>query len=799
VEFVHAARVVDHSVGPSNPLLATRLPGHACPGVVFGHAAELDEAPDGDLGIDVDHEQRRHVVAARFDEQRDVEHDHVVGLRRLDQLTCHLFADRRMHDCVQRSELVVITEDLGCDGCAIERSVGGDDGRPEVVDHRDEDRHARLLEFTHDAVGVDHPCTELLESSRHGRLPGTDSTSETDEQHPQDSTPTHPWRSGSLPIAGDPVPYAERIQLRRRVLSDREDRQVDPSHTAGSGAGVSIRGLRVTSGGPRRPSTPSPDTTAPFRPPILIIRVGTTAISAILALGPLFDGDYETAAWAAAIVAYTVFRTLRPLRFEDDSISFVRVLLEAGLMTAAVASTGYWGSPLVFSLLTAVAVAGFARGFVFAFEIAIATILAVGIPDVLRPDFVAADLRLGAQWAVEILLVALVAGYTRRLSGEANLQHSLALDRVGRLSDANELLYSLHRVAQDLPASLDLDEALDSILDRLNELFECDAAAILLRDDTDDTWRVVKAEGVRAAGNLSLDDLATPLRQTARVRRVVSAGNLAESGTLGMAPRSGSGIYAPLLSRGKLIGLLGVEHGNVDHFVTRDLELLQGIHEPAALAIDNAWTFARLRTVGADEERTRIARDLHDRIGQSLAYLAFELDRIVRKGDKGEDVVPALGELREDVRGVIREVRDTLYDLRTDVSEAKDLRATLSEFLDRVRDRSQLETVFRVDEEVRLPIPQERELWRIAQEAITNVERHAKAHRVTVTWRCDEMDALLEVSDDGRGFPVGRAGRLDSYGLVGMRERASAIGATFEVESELGRGTRVRCALDRTQ
>ena len=100
--------------------------------------------------------------------------------------------------------------------------------------------------------------------------------------------------------------------------------------------------------------------------------------------------------------------------------------------------------------------------------------------------------------------------------------------------------------------------------------------------------------------------------------------------------------------------------------------------------MDNARWFARLRTVGADEERTRIARDLHDRIGQSLAYLAFELDRIVKADGQAKPVGTQLERLRADVRGVIGEVRDTLYDLRTDVTDTKDMPATLREFLDRV-------------------------------------------------------------------------------------------------------------------
>jgi len=87
-------------------------------------------------------------------------------------------------------------------------------------------------------------------------------------------------------------------------------------------------------------------------------------------------------------------------------------------------------------------------------------------------------------------------------------------------------------------------------------------------------------------------------------------------------------------------------------------------------------------------------------------------------------------------------------------------------------------------------------MWRIAQEAISNVERHAQASRVSLQWRCDGSSALLVVADDGQGFPIGKSGRLDSYGMLGMRERADAIGAVLEFESTQGRGTTVRCRLE---
>lgn len=526
-----------------------------------------------------------------------------------------------------------------------------------------------------------------------------------------------------------------------------------------------------------------------------MIRWGTTAVSLVLASPGLQDFDRRLIVTCAALLAYTVFRTVRPLRYGEDTSSMLLVLAEVAATVLGLTTTGYWTSPLAFSLLTAVAVAGFARGFGFGVRIALVAILAISIPWALEPTFSSDDARTSVQWSMEVLLVALVAGYARRISGEAEQAQSQAMVRLGRLSDANALLYQLHQVTQTLPASLDLDEVLDATIEQLIDLFDYDALTVLVYDDTDERWHSVRRDGGRPPTDLSTDALPPPLARALRLRGLVSEANLLASGGPGLAGSSGSGLYAVLPARGSIIGLLAVEHRDAHHYTTRDIELLSGFAEPAALAIDNARWFSRLRTVGADEERTRIARDLHDRIGQSLAYLAFELDRIVKNVTREDPVTQALDQLRADVRGVIGEVRDTLYDLRTDVTEAQSLPSTLEGFLNRVRDRSGLRVSLRAQETGRLPILQERELWRVAQEAVTNVERHARATQITITWRCDGRDAVLEVADDGIGFPIGTAGRLDSYGILGMRERAASIGATLTVDSEPGKGTRVRCAL----
>ena len=187
------------------------------------------------------------------------------------------------------------------------------------------------------------------------------------------------------------------------------------------------------------------------------------------------DGDVRVLVFGGIILAYTVFRTLRPIRYEDGPGTVWGVLAEVALCVVVVCTTGYWESPFIFSLMTAVIVAGFARGFGFAIASASGA-AAVSIPylfgatenDHAHPQF-------SAEWASSCCSWPLVAGYARRISGEAERQHSLALDRLGRLADANALLFSLHRVTQTLPASLDLDEVLDTTISRLRDLFDFDS------------------------------------------------------------------------------------------------------------------------------------------------------------------------------------------------------------------------------------------------------------------------------------------------------------------------------------
>ena len=561
---------------------------------------------------------------------------------------------------------------------------------------------------------------------------------------------------------------------------------------------VERRRARTTRSGPdRRADTVSGGAgrlSQSVAPPLAPFRWAAIGVGLVVAYPDLKFASYRLILGALVLIAYAAYRGWRPIPYTDDRSTAGPMLGEFAVATGVVLLTGAWSSPYVFSLLPAAMLAGFSRGSVFAFRLTLVCSVIVSTWHLLfRHSTATESIRDCAAWLAVTSLVAITSGVARQVSRESARQQSLALDRLGRLAEANALLFSLHRVAQTLPASLDLDEVLDSSITRLRDLVEFDSVTVLLYEESDGSWVPVRRKGNRDQPTLDSESLPDPLQRALQARGTVSEPDLVGAGQAGLAPLARSGLYCSLRSRGAQIGLIAVESEATAHYGTKDIELLNGLVEPLGVAIDNARWFSRLRSIGADEERSRIARDLHDQIGQSLAYLGFELDRAVR-ATKRSKFQPVLIDLRDQVRSVVTEVRETLYDLRADVSDVQDVGTTMQMFCDRVHERSGLEIHIERHETGRLPLLQERELWRIAKEAVMNAERHSKAGLLTISWECDGKRAVLEVADDGIGFDR-RRGREDSYGMTGMRERATTIGASLDIRSARGAGTTVRVVL----
>ena len=247
-------------------------------------------------------------------------------------------------------------------------------------------------------------------------------------------------------------------------------------------------------------------------------------------------------------------------------------------------------------------------------------------------------------------------------------------------------------------------------------------------------------------------------------------------------------MYSALRARGQMVGLVAVEHPDAEHFSDRHVNLLNGLTEVLALTIDNARWFRRLRSVGAEEERVRIARDLHDRLGQWLTYISFELERIISGGPLNDD----LSRLHSDVRSAITELRETLVQLRSTVTEGNPFESVAVTVIDRFERRNSTTATFTVTHPgQRAPARAEHEVFRILQESLNNIEKHAKASHVDIIWTVSGEKARLTISDNGRGFDMAGTTRVDAYGLVGMRERANAVGAKLEMQSAPGQGTTV--------
>jgi len=551
---------------------------------------------------------------------------------------------------------------------------------------------------------------------------------------------------------------------------------------------------------PRRPVEAAerpPRRTGPLlrTPSISPFRWGALLASVIVASPRLAEADWGIWAGIAAPLLYAAFRSARPIRYDAGRTTTVALWLDALIHTEVVLLTGAWDSPFVFTLIPPVLQAGFARGSGHAARMAGVIVLLVSGPHMMVTQELREGVLGAAAWFAILLVVAVLSGFAQQVSSESVRQQTITLDRLHKLSEANALLFQLHRVTQSLPASLDLDELLDASVARIGELLSYDHLTVLLYEESTRTWVPVRTRGNWQRQPIPTLQLPPPLVRARMSLKVVAEPDLGPPRS-GLAQGTRSGLYAALQARGALVGLVALESGEPHRFGTREIELLSGIIEPLGIAIDNARWFGRLRAIGAEEERSRIARDLHDQIGQSLASLAFGLDHLKRTLSRGGDASLEVDELSAQLRGTIREVREALYDLRTGVSDTTDLPSAMSVFLDRVSNRSGLQVSLRSDGAGRLPLPVEREVWWIAREAVANVERHADADHCDVSWTVTPTAAELTVADDGVGFAAG-AGRIDSYGILGMRERASTIGAQLDITSAPGQGTTVRVVVRR--
>jgi signal transduction histidine kinase len=263
----------------------------------------------------------------------------------------------------------------------------------------------------------------------------------------------------------------------------------------------------------------------------------------------------------------------------------------------------------------------------------------------------------------------------------------------------------------------------------------------------------------------------------------------------------------PLKSKGEVQGVLTVGTRVLHHFVPEELELLTAIANEIGVAVENARLYDSLRfyvqsiTRAQEEERKRIARELHDDTIQALIALSRRLDFLAnatagREQGIGQSMIEQIGELRGQLDRIIEGVRRFSRDLRPSILDDLGLLAALESLVFAMTERDGILTEFEVVGDRRRLAPDvELTLFRITQEALSNVRKHAQATHVTLTVAFTSSCVEITVQDNGRGFvphaltdDLAVTGKL---GLVGMQERTRLLEGTLSIQSQPDVGTRV--------
>lgn len=362
-------------------------------------------------------------------------------------------------------------------------------------------------------------------------------------------------------------------------------------------------------------------------------------------------------------------------------------------------------------------------------------------------------------------------------------------------------LESLNEIGNALASEIELEPLLGLVARKLRELVDARLVLIALPDG--ETLRVaaVEGEGTYGAIGMQLDFAGSKAGKVLERGRSERVDSVLEDPEIDQqaARRLGvlSALFVPLLARGEGIGVV-IAHdkaGSNPRFTDDDRRLAETLAARAAVAVDLSERVSRdavRRVVEAQElERARLARELHDETGQALTSILLGL-KPLEETAATDDARSAIASLRALVVSTLQDVRRLAVELRPSTLDDFGLVAAVERLVDGFREQSGL----RVDLEARvgperLPSEIETALYRIVQEAMTNILKHAGATRVSILLVRTGGSVAAVIEDDGSGFDAS-ATSDDGLGLVGMRERVGLVGGRLRIESAGGTGTTVR-------
>ncbi|MBI3959780.1 MAG: PAS domain S-box protein [Chloroflexi bacterium] len=377
------------------------------------------------------------------------------------------------------------------------------------------------------------------------------------------------------------------------------------------------------------------------------------------------------------------------------------------------------------------------------------------------------------------------------LRSHAQELESRVVARTQEIERRRRVAEGLHDVLTVLNTARPLEEILDLIVEQASQLLETDAIAIYRQDDGDSGPRI---QAARYLNDSETDDGSPGKMYPSFAPHAPEQSGVpttgAESG-MTQAGRYRSVLAVPLNVKGEIYGSLCLYYKAARSFSQEEKELAVAFSDQAALAIENGRLREQVGRSAVAAERTRLARDLHDAVTQTLfstSLIAEVLPKIWER-DAAEGKKRA-EELRELTRGALAEMRTLLLELRPTALTEAGLGDLLRQLADAVTGRARIPVSVAVEGKGALPSEVQIAFYRIAQEALNNVAKHSGARRANVKMSQTPDSVALEVEDDGRGFDPS-AVPATHLGLNIMRERAEAIGAQLEIVSAKGQHTRI--------
>jgi len=381
----------------------------------------------------------------------------------------------------------------------------------------------------------------------------------------------------------------------------------------------------------------------------------------------------------------------------------------------------------------------------------------------------------------------------------------------------SEQLRVLTEVGRRITSILDVDELLTQVVRLIREAFDYYHVGIGLIEGDEVVYRV-------GSGVLWDDPNFAFKPSRLRVGQEGLSGWVAATGEPVLVPdvreeprfvwmegsQTRSELIVPIKVKEKIIGVIDLQSDQLDDFDNSELELLQLLANQVGVVIENARLYKQAQQAAVLEERTRLARELHDAVTQTLFSASLIAEALPKSWEKDpQEGHQLLMDLRQLSRGALAEMRTLLLELRPAALVEADFSDLLRQLAEAATGREGLPVEVNTECQCDLPANVKIAFYRIAQEALNNVIKHARASHAEIDVGCtrctgSEWDVesgqriILSVSDNGRGFDLSST-HSDRLGLGIMRERAESVGAELNIHSDPGTGTKVKVVWEKAE